>query len=1163
MARRKLLPAIAAFLATAWAGSAWAVDKSFIGAAGGDWSVAGNWSPPGVPTSNDRVIIAATRSAVVVNATPLVTKTVNANQLVVNGTLRLQDNVILVLGCTAEPFITGVGTVQTPPNVGTGFGTGRIEIRNATTGMMIQQSITLGNLTLNYTNSNPNTVSNAKMRIENGVTVRINGHLNIQVGNFQLGHNPQGATIVDVRGNVTIAGISFIDFKANDAVIRCGGNWTQLGTKFKDGANTTHIFDGTGNQVIAMTNSDITNVDFDNLVIAATTPTPAARTVTFLTNPLLGSGFRVNQNLTVGRSCTFIVEEGADATPEAGIAPGAAWTFRIESGATATFRANYNCSGNLVFRDTSNAGPLSSGTLRMEGPITNDASQLGATFTPGVGTVEYAGAGQTVYTRIGGVTPISYYNLTVDTTGGGVATQEAAPLAVANTLRIGKTTVTTNTAAIFTAVAQTITVGNDIICNGTFNRATSTVIMNTALDGTGRIASDVASPPALTFNILTINGNATSLAMDVVTAARNFAVANTFTIPRAKLTLSPGVTVDAQIGVTVGDNVLPAGVASDSMLELLANVTFRIGTGFTLLAQPDSTFFTGLRSSPTGPTVTRIGGAGTFATSILGVVDITKLNFSFGNVNGLNITTAAANVRNLRNITFGAQDASLAGTNPADLTILSTGLDFDCPSCVFGTLVAGGVNVRAKGAGTGMRLRFEDRGGSPPGGGGGGAGAGELRDDDNDLNDNGVIDGADVGGGSIVQWVYTINLDMTGVIQGFPMPAFDFNNFGAYYSTYVIMRQGVGVDTVYVLDANGDLAYSLPPLGAGAGNIVGPLFWDTEGTTHVLYFGTTTGRVYKFIDTGAALVLPAGDWSTPFVSGSLTTVTSWIVSDLSNLYFGGANGATNGIYTISIATKSLPPSWPISTTTRAVTTAPSWSPTTLGPSLFLGSNAVGSVSNIYRVKTAVPTIDATFTTSSPVTIPPVTPTPGLPTDNYCTTSIVAPTNLAFNGVLYVGESNGWMHGLPGLGLPGEFVVPASGFPFRDSTSAITGGATWEIFRGRLFFGNAAGNLYILGTYVSGWTLGSNYHRVATGASPITSFPLYDEGLVYVGNGIGRLFVVDADTGAGAPALLRTYNLGTTLLSDTSRDYTTNRLYTGTAGGRLYSIAQMIDPTVPR
>ena len=42
-------------------------------------------------------------------------------------------------------------------------------------------------------------------------------------------------------------------------------------------------------------------------------------------------------------------------------------------------------------------------------------------------------------------------------------------------------------------------------------------------------------------------------------------------------------------------------------------------------------------------------------------------------------------------------------------------------------------------------------------------------------------------------------------------------------------------------------------------------------------------------------------------------------------------------------------------------------------------------------------------------------------------------------------------------------------------------------------------------------------------------------------------------------MILTYNLGTNVLSDPSRDYSTTRLYVGTTGGKLYSFLPMANP----
>jgi hypothetical protein len=1151
---QRLLQAFVFLAAAVFGSSAWATDKYWTGA-GADafWNTSGNWvtstgGATGTPGTTDRVLIypigpIAGFPITVVNSPVINAPVVSVSQLVVRAgaTLTIQSGQTLDLNGYAAPYIDGGGTVV-----------GKIRVSDAvngglSSGIFVNQSMTLGSVELSY-NGGGN-VNSVRMIVNNPSVLLISGDLNLTSGSLQLGQNPNGTvTEVNVRGNISITNKSIINFKTNGSILHCGGDYTQGGQRLRDGNNTTMILDGSGTQTVIQNNASLNNVNLQNLVIAGS---GVRRTVNWMDNPQLAAGFQVVGDLTVGPLVSFNLYDGVAA---GGLGTTNANFFRIEDLAIARFTQAYTCAATLVFRNgNSVSGSLSTGLLRLE----NTVAPLAGGFTCGLGTVEYGGAGvaQTVAGTLG-----AYYNLVIDTTGGAAATQNGA-ITVTKTLAIGRTTnpdtqaITTNAAAIFTGAAANITVGDDFICNGTFNNGGSTVILTCGFDHAASILTDIAAPAALLFNNLTISAGLSGSVMDVVTAARSFAVANTFSAPRGKLTLSPGVAVDAQRGITVGDNVLPAGVTSDAELELIGNVTFRVGATFSLTVQPDGVFFAGLRNSATAPVVTRVAGPGTFASSITGVVDISRLNYSFGNVNGLNINTPAAKVLNLRNITFGAQDATLAGTLPADLTIVAPGLNIDCPSCVFGTLVAGGVNVRAKGAATNMILRFEDRGPSPPGGGGGGPGAGELLDDDNDANDNGLIDGAEVAGGSIVQWVYTINLDVPGAISGFPQPAFDWNTFN-YYSTYVVMQNSSGTtDTLYVLNGEGDLAsYSFTLPGA---DIVGPAWWSTEGGTHVVYVGTSDGRVFKLIDTGSALAAAPAPWDTPYSDpGNLLAVTSPVISDGTNVYFAGQSSGTPtfAVYKVAIATKTVP-NPALSIGGVRISSGFAWWNSPTGRYLYGATQASGGNSYIGRALTSTWTLDALF--SGPAMNPPA---------DDCTTDLLGYVNVMnFVGdataYLYVGEANGYMHGVNAAGTALQFLTQRAGFPFRDKVSAIQGGAVMDFFTGRLFFGNAAGDLYTLKTSTGTWTLNTNYFRFATpGGAAIRTMPLFESGMLYASNSAGQVFVLDANNGAGGQTLVRTYNLGTSPLGDISRDFTTSRIYVATAGGRLYSIPTMADPT---
>ncbi len=1118
----------------------WAVDRTFLPTSG-DWALPGNWSGGFVPGLNDRAIIPAGKTATLSASRSI-------DYLTVYGLVIIADTpatpVVLTVRCSGAingaPFIDGTGEVRTAlvaNPVGPYFGTGRIEIPNAQSGMLVQQSITLGNFWLNYTNANPNTVANAKMRLNNGISVKMNGELNILVGNLELGQNPPGgATTLDVRGDVNIAGISFIDFKANNCVCICGGNWTQFGTKFKDGNNTTLIFNKAGDQTISVSNATIANIDYDNLILASTIP----RTVTYNNNPLLVNSLQVNQNLLVGKDVIFIVNDGVDPTANRGIGDGSAtYSLRIESNAQAIFKGNYNNSARLLFRDTSDAGPASNGLLRLERTITDDSTELGSAVDTGVGTVEYAGqsVAQTVWTRVNAVTPFSYYNLVIDNVGVGVtATQEAGGL-----LDVNANFTIRNAASSFTAAAGNMNVALDFIANGAFNAGTFT----TTLDASGILGG---TSPSLFFNNLFVSAQTA----DTRTVRRSFGAVATFQVTRGTLTtngITAPITMTALSGLSVGD-----GIAGDGVLDMRGPATLAVQQNTTFLVNAADGRFVARSTALGTPTVTRVAGnTQRFTATVNGRVDITRMNFSFGGTDGLNITSTAT-IQNLRRIRFMSVNT---GANSAHLTVAPAGLNHDAPGCYFDTLAgAGTVNVRATGAGS--ILRFEDRGASPPNAGGGGPGAGELQDGDADGNDDGVADAP--AGGAVVQWLYTTNIDLTGSIQGFPMPAFDWN-LGTTYSTYSLMRDASGVgtaDTIFVLDPNGDytngatdaiLGYSFTLSGA---DIVGPLWWDTEGGTHVVYFGTRDGKVYKLIDDTAAKQLrPAtgtlwesGGLPSPFTHTSLTAVTSPLISDGTNLYFGGQGPSGTGVYKVVIATKafaldlSLIPQDPIPTAGVEVATAPTWWDNQLGTRwVYFASGPPGGT--IYRINTNSWMIEGLHPASS---------------------GCVAITNVMYSipdptPYLYVGELNGRMNAVKAAGTVGDFSVQRTGFPF-SSSGAIRGGAIVDFYTNRVFFGNASGNIYTLGGVVTPAV-------IATGGGPIETMPLYQEGILYVSNKGGKVYCVDTNTSAGGQFLLRTYNFGTNALGDISRDgFSTGLLHVGTSGGRTYAIPPMIDPTVP-
>lgn len=1186
--------------------SAWATDRTWTGANSTTWNQANNWLGSAIPGVNDRAIIPSVPTG---GRMPTIgnSPTIGQIQIQTGATVTVSGGQTLTLngtttgGGSTSPVIQGPGVFA---------GTGTVTITGGTNGgIAISTSTTLPNFNFALTTAG-NTLG-----IASGVTVTVAGNVNVSAGSLQVGDAVGAASTLDINGNLTVAGT--LGMRAANSNLTLTGNLNFSGT-FTPGTSTVTL-DGTANMTMTLANA---NYQFYNLTILKDTNTNnqidgdlvtpnngftvngnlaitrgqfqvGAFTVTVNGNVTSGLAtqsqldftntgvFRVRGNCDLGSlsqintqvggpyatiqldgttvqtfqlhattaSAYFDLDQLQISNPAGVIVldnPNADFTVNgqltIDAGCSLTVRDVFDPESPLVMGANS--------TLRLENIVSPDSTIMGSTFTTGVGsTVVYAGQGiaQTVYTQQNNGTQIQYHNLTIDNTGV-VATQQAA-----NTLAVlGNFAITAN--GNFTSSANGMVVSQSFIDNGTFTHNGGTVTMN----GTGSISGTAAS---LIFNNLTING---ALTTDVVTAARSFTTNNLYRVLNGSLTTAGAatpITMTALQNVSVGDAVGAAGTAVFNLrgtdtLALAATRSFTVVADGRFTSLGNAPFTNG----PTGnPTLTRTGATGNFTTDIGGQVNLMGLNFSFGGTNGLYLHNAT--IERLRNVRF---TNILAGNGSHHLTIdTATALDLDCPGCMFDTVTApsGGVptqyNVFATGAA--HRLRFELRSTSNAAGSIGGPGAGESFDGDDDTNDNGVIAAPETVtatfDGSIVQWVYTANIDMTGALQGFPEPAFDWNTF-AYYSTYMVMRQTAGSsDIIYVADANGDLkGYSFSP-GAAAGNIVGPLFWDTEaGSAHVVYFGTTTGLVYKLVDNGSSLSFAPAPWNTPYSdTTSLQYVATPIMSDQTNLYFGGndnfnpGNSTSHwGMYRLAIATKTQPIG-SINFQRSALNHAASWADTVGGRMIFQATGlATNGTSQICRIRTSTWALDTAVNSTG---------------------AFNGPTNVPID-TLFVGEATGRVHAVSALGTTAQF-VERTGFPFVVNLSAVNGGIVWEpvnitrqptLLGGRLAFGAANGDIYLLYLYPATWTLNTNYYKITPAGNSVQSMPLLQDGRLYVSNSNGRLFVFDADTGAG-PALSTTYNLfGNAVATDVSRDAINNRIFVGTSGARMYAITPPADPT---
>jgi hypothetical protein len=1000
-----------------------------------------------------------------------------------------QDGTLVLQGATLPPADTSDFGFA----LRAGKGTVRIEVsQNGTFNVTNGGPYSFYNLVMNTTSNVANQVD-AQVIVLSGATVVQNTlsltRVQLQIGSFTL-------SVKDVASGLSTQ--SQLDFTAAPGVLRATGN-VDLGSVSQVAAGTagpfaTILMAGTTPQTFQVHAATASSYhDLDSFQVS----NPAG--VTVLDNP--NADFVVNGTLTIDANCSLTVQDV------------------------------FNADGPVVFR----AG--GGNVLRLQNLVNPDATPMGTTFTPGTGTVIYGSStvNQIVYGRTNGAA-FSYYNLTIDNPGR-VATQEAAALTVNGSFTIQ------NVASTFTATNNGMTVSQNFTANGAFNNGAGTVTMN----GTGTIGGTSAS---LVFNNLAVNG----LTSSVVTAARSFTTSNTFQVIQGTLATAgvlPAITMTASIGMTVGNG---AGAAGTGIFSLVGPDVLAITSPQTFSVNATDGRFTSLANANGTPTLTH-SGLGTFTATVNGQANLYGLNFSFGDANGLNFS-ATSTIERLRNVRFTNINAA-AGAH--HLTITSPGIDLDCPGCFFDTVAANQFNVWAVDSapgGTPVRLRFEFRTAANTPTAIGGPGGGETWDGDDDTNDDGVIAAPEttvVHGGAIVQWLYTINIDMPlaagDAIQGFPLPAFDWNTF-AYYSTYAVMRSAAGSDLLYVLDQNGDIKSFWPPAPiAGMGHIAAPPFFDTEaGVLHVLYLGTDTGQVYKLVDTSGTLALPAAaPWNTVFTDARLTKVSSFILSDQVNLYFGGVNNAaTDALFKIQINPRTMP-NTPIASLNQPVTQYPSWSDTTTGRRLYIASNPAAGASNVYRVATSTWTIEATLAGAAP----------------FGATSLP-------NSVLFVGDAGGFMNGLPATGTPAQFTTQQAGFPFRDAAGVGTIVKTapgWDSSNTRLIYGNSAGNLYTMNInqYAGTWTLNTNYFMYSTGSAvALNSIPLALDGVIYASNAQGTLYAIDAFRGALAPKqlLIRQYNLGSPALSDLARDadLASGRIYVTTGNGKLYALTPLADPT---
>jgi hypothetical protein len=831
------------------------------------------------------------------------------------------------------------------------------------------------------------------------------------------------------------------------------------------------------------------------------------------------------------------------------------------------------------------------GLLRLGGSILN----LG-TLTAGPGTVEFDGAGVNQTIPAAGLT---YNHLTIDNTGTAVATQETG-----STLDVNGNFRLDTSDAEFTATT-TVTVARDFINNGVFNNGGQVVAMD------GSVDQSVGGTVATTFSTLRVANTGAVSSVEVSIAnvgATPDATATNVEVNDGKLQIGSG----AQLNVS---GTVKVQTASDSTLELTGSGILQITNASALESRVESTGtlqLTGVSAARPSLYIdnsnTTITVAGTLKTSFVdvkpqitktaagaglyrfrvvgGTLDVSGLEFSYAGSNGFEVgdgTTGATYTR------FDKIRFTSAVSGGSHLKVRAAGpLTIDAPGAYFDASFGAGSNVYVEDTNStaDVVVVLEDRSLSENG-----PGRGEAYD-------------ADVTGGLAV-WV-SATTDLGGAINGTPTTAYNiYSALVPRVGTYVVARDVFGTtdDRIYIVGTDGSLdsTYATPyvTVPASSGNIVGPVWWDTDAnnTTLTFYFGTDTGYVYRVVNDTVAktLTIPAG-W--PFSDATwLSQVTSPVTSDRTNVYFGGLDaGGLPKVFAVAINPGSPPTAaWRTGSlgsgaivrgqVAIADASTSSFLPSAHGIVIYVATEHSGSSAQIRQVSIAG--VEGQSVTTSK--LHDIRAGPRISTERLVATDLGG--KLHRLNLVNFADDGGWpykstVHADPD-GSPGSDVLAfaARGEPYRD----IFGGyspSTANTNGFRVYYGDDDGHLYVV---ASAWppkgTQGEPLDVDPDGSGGVPAFPLllesgvrlagmpqYWSGVIHIANENGKVFVVDESQGGGSTstdfnrAVIKTYNfgagvkLGAIEWDDGAQRYTVAGTNAAGTGGRIYYFPDTADPT---
>ena len=611
------------------------------------------------------------------------------------------------------------------------------------------------------------------------------------------------------------------------------------------------------------------------------------------------------------------------------------------------------------------------------------------------------------------------------------------------------------------------------------------------------------------------------------------------------------LSLSGSLTANVGLNVQSAGTLTLASGSTVAVGTASVAGSVTVDGTLNSTAGTIKAVSASHPYAFKVGSAAAAAPNL----NINGLSVQNTDSNGMWIN---ANTGAVTTFTQFDKVAFSSGTGTQLLQIYAPTLYLSSNGCTFdgSTTVAVKLTGNGTGSGAGPRALFGNATCATNDSTSGLCATSEKSDDD--ANNDGVPDHPTTNG-AVVQFVRSAQVDTDGTLVGFPTAAFDWNTF-SYYSTYAAFHDAsTGSDVVYVRDESGNPLYSWTDPTADE-TITGTPQWISTTvssvTTHYLYVSvnggsSNSGKVYRLKDTGTGttsgtLTLDTS-WATSGAFSCTCTITSGLSLDANNIYWAATTASAQVLMgLVQSSGAKISTSWPVTTPANVTTSSPTLSTVAGTTTLYLGATAdllqlaVTGTTFVQDTKPGTITGRVSFGTSALAA-------------TYGTSRV------------YAGDSAGNMTAISPTDFTGTHFLWS-----YAAGSAITNNY-YDLFTDTVAFGTAGGTVVVLnaaGSGTGGSLLNSDYPYTLDASDPITAAPLYVNGVLAVATTLGKLYLLDRNTGLASPngvSILRQYSFGPAQsISSIGYDPNMTRYMVATSSaandGRIYYFDAVSDPT---